>query len=137
MTFWPIKEKRFEDKHGAYWKRYHPAKKPSKWNLMSKFIVSAVIFICAAVALLFSGGCANHHAIYSGIDKDGKPFTIELQAKRFIMGQEVQGFSAEFPGGYKVGFNSSQSDQVKTMEAFFTVMGPILKAYTENQPGAR
>jgi len=104
-------------------------------NSLSRFVIGTVVLICllmAGISLLLSG-CANHRATYTGLDKDNKPFTVELSANRFIMGQEVSGFSADFPGGYKVGFDASKSDPVKTMEAFFQVLGPILKDYMDRQ----
>ena len=85
--------------------------------------------------IVFFHGCAWHTAKYTGLDAAGKPYTIELSARRFAMGQEVQGFSAVFPGGYKVGFDSSKGDPTKVMENFFGVLGPILQTYVSNRPG--
>ena len=100
-----------------------------------KFILGVVITVCTIVSIAMSQyGCAVHEALYKGLDARDKPYTIELSAKRFIMGQEVQGFSATFPGGYKVGFDSSKGDPTKVMENFFGVLGPILQEYISNQP---
>lgn len=103
--------------------------KTTFWAVFCALILAA--FLCAFLAVQ---GCAWHKATYAGIDDHGKPYTIELSARRFAMGQDVQGFSAQFPGGYKVGFDSSKGDPTKVMENFFGVLGPVLQAYIGSQP---
>lgn len=98
-----------------------------------RFILACLVLVWLAITLALLSSCAWHGAVYSGIDDNGKPYTIELSARRFAMGQDVQGFSAQFPGGYKVGFDSSKGDPTKVMENFFGVLGPILQAYVSNQ----
>jgi len=96
-------------------------------------IITFITGLAAIIWVVSVYGCAMHSAKYSGLDAQNKPFTIELEASRFVMGQEVTGFSASFPGGYKVGFDNSKSDPVKTMEAFFQVLGPIMQDYMKRQ----
>jgi hypothetical protein len=100
-----------------------------------KFVLAIVILAAVFCTMAALQGCAWHGAKYTGLDADNKPFTIELESRRFAMGQEVSGFAAEFPGGYKVGFDASKSDPVKTMESFFQVLGPILQDYMERRNG--
>jgi len=104
--------------------------KTTFWAVFMALVFAAIL--CSVLAMY---GCASHAARYTGLDDQGKPYTIELTAKRFIMGQEVSGFAAEFPGGYKVGFDASKSDPVKTMESFFHVLGPILQDYMDRRNG--
>lgn len=135
MSFWPIKEKRYQDKseeydmqyfpkQGAYWKRYHPKKKASRWNLTSRVVVWAVGIICGAVALLFIG-CATKHLSYSSIDANGKPYTISADIAYLFTDQNTSGFAAEIPGGLKIMFDA-QGSQAKT--EFLT---EVLKAYNK------
>lgn len=124
MTFWPIKEKRYQDKHNTYWKRYRPPKKPARWNLTSVIIISLVIFVCIGVALLF-GGCATKHLSYSSIDANGKPYTISADIAYLFTDQNTSGFAAEIPGGLTITFDA-QGSQAKT--EFLT---EVLKAYNK------
>lgn len=103
--------------------------KTTFWAAFTALVFAAIL--CSVLAL---HGCAAHSAIYTGIDDKGRPYTVELSAKRLFMGQDVQGFSAQFPGGYKVGFDSSKGDPTKVMENFLSVLGPILQAYVSSQP---
>jgi len=121
------------------WKRMRAGTKPlRRKRQMFNDTFKAVLFGIFAMALILIGlllqcGCAWHGAKYTGLDAGGKQFTIELTARRFAMGQEVSGFNADFPGGYKVGFDTSKSDPVKTMESFFQVLGPLMQDYVERK----
>ena len=105
MNFWPIKEKRYQDKHAA-WRRYHP-KKASRWNLTSKVVMWAVGIICVAVALLFCG-CASLSV---------NPETGEVVYRR-LGNQNLTGVRVETPAGYKIYF-----DQDSKTEALKTALG--------------
>lgn len=92
-------------------------------------ILVVLVLLVLGVFLFVQGGCARHVGRYT--TKEG--LTVELSSTRFIMGQEVNGFTATFPGGYKIGFDTSKSEADKTLSNFINMVGPMVQYYSQQK----